>query len=62
MTEVEFTQKQISFLADKIINKLVLPLHVLESAIEQGKVNEKYLVEARKQLMSIVEWIRETGG
>ena len=62
MTQPKFTQEQISFLADKIINKLVLPVHVLESAMEEGRMDKKYLKDAHKQLMTLVEWIREIGG
>lgn len=62
MKQPVFTQEQISFLADKIINKLVLPMHVLEDAMKEGIVYKKFLKDAHRQLSSLVEWIREIGG
>ena len=57
-----FTQEQISFLADLIINKLFQPLMVLEMGIEEGNINKKDLIDAHRQLSLLVEWIREIGG
>ena len=62
MEHPEFTREQASFLADKIINKLVLPLYMIEEAIKTGVIREKFLQPADDQLRSIVDLIREIGG
>ena len=62
MEHPEFTQEQASFLADRIINKLVLPLYMIEEAMKTGVIREKFLQPADDQLRSIVDLIREIGG
>ncbi len=58
----DFTQEQASFLADKIINKLVLPMYMMDEGIKTGEIRVKWLKPSLDQLQDIVDLIREIGG
>ena len=62
MEHPKFTQEQASFLADKIINKLVMPMYMIEEGIKTGVVRVKFLQPSLDQLNTIVHLIREIGG
>lgn len=62
MKHPEFTPEQASFLADKIINKLVMPMYMIDEGIKTGEIKVKWLEPAMVQLQAIVNLIREIGG
>lgn len=53
-----FTQAQIRFLTDRVLNHLFAPLWVLDGVLANGKAEADHVMRARGELLRIEHLIR----
>ena len=59
MKDPIFTKKQVLWLQDRVINKLVAAHYVLDMALEDKKVEIRIVKAAYKDLMLLVDTMRK---
>jgi hypothetical protein len=53
-----FTEEQIKYIEDRVINRLTFPLYIIEKGLKDRHIKTDDLLLMKEQLEKIVIWIR----
>lgn len=54
-----FNSDQISIIEDRVINKILFPIHVLTKAEKEGILTKQHLILAVDNLQDLIDWVKD---